>query len=109
MFAYGVARRSQEMGVRIALGARTTDILSLIGRQGAALSLIAVGVATEVAALLARFIQPLLFQTSAQSAPIYVLVAVAMTVVTIGASLIPAWRGARVDPCGDAQRLRRCP
>lgn len=86
--------------MRIALGARTTDILLLIGCQGAALSLIAVGVATAGAALLARFIQPLLFQTSARSAPIYVLVAVAMTVVAIGSGLIPAWRGARVDPLG---------
>ena len=98
MFAYNVAQRTQEMGVRIALGARTSDILSLIGRRGAALSLTGVVVATVGAALLAPFIQPLLFQTSARSGPIYGVVAVAMVGVAIGASLSPAWRGARVDP-----------
>jgi len=98
MFTYNVAQRTQEMGVRIALGARTLDILSLIGRRSAALSLIGVLVAVLSAASFARFIQPLLFQTSARSWPIYALVAVAMTLVAIGASLIPAWRGARVDP-----------
>jgi predicted permease len=98
MFAYNVAQRTQEMGVRIALGARTFDILSLIGRQGAALSVIGVVVALLGAAALARFIQPLLFQTSARSWPVYAVVCVAMTIVAIGASLIPAWRGARVDP-----------
>jgi predicted permease len=98
MFAYNVAQRQQEMGVRIALGARTVDILSLIGRRGAALSVIGVVVAIIVAALLARFVQPLLFETSARSVPIYATVGVGMIVVAIGASLIPAWRGARVDP-----------
>ncbi|MEO7086351.1 MAG: FtsX-like permease family protein, partial [Gemmatimonadaceae bacterium] len=98
MFAYNVAQRTQEMGVRIALGARTADILSLIGRQGALLSLIGVVVAIIGAALLAPFIQPMLFQTSARSGPVYALVAVAITVVAVGASLIPAWRGAQVDP-----------
>jgi predicted permease len=98
MFAYNVAQRTQEMGVRIALGARTADILSLIGRRGATLSLIGVVVATAGAAALAPLVQPLLFQTSARSGPIYAIVAVAMIVVAIGASLVPAWRGARVDP-----------
>ncbi len=98
MFAYNVAQRSQEMGVRIALGARTVDILSLIGRQGALLALIGTAIAIGSAAFLAPLIQPLLFETPARSVSVYIVVGVAMTLVASGASLVPAWRGARVDP-----------
>ncbi len=98
VIAYSVAQRAQEMGIRIALGARTSDILALIGRQGAMLGLIGVAIAAMGAALAAPFIQPLLFQTSARSASTYAIVGIAMVAVALGASLIPAWRGARIDP-----------
>jgi hypothetical protein len=98
VIAYGIAQRTQEMGVRIALGAGPVNILALIGRQGATLGVVGVSLATIVAASLAPLIQPLLFQTPARSAVIYALVAMAMVGVAICASLIPAWRGARVDP-----------
>ncbi len=98
MFAYSVAQRTQEMGVRIALGARTRDILALIGKEGAVLATVGVMIAMTSAAVLAPFVQPLLFQTPARSVGIYLSVAIAMLAVAIAASLVPAWRGARVDP-----------
>jgi predicted permease len=98
VIAYNVARRHQEMGVRIALGARTVDILSLIGRQGTLLSLMGVVVATLAAGVLAPLVQPLLFETPARNGPIFLLAGVVMIAVATAASLVPAWRGARVDP-----------
>ena len=98
VIAYSVAQRTQEMGVRIALGARTRDIVSMIGRQGAALAFVGVVIATAGAAVVAPYVQPLLFQTSARSVAVYALVAIATVTVAVGASVIPAWRGARVDP-----------
>ncbi len=98
MLAYKFAQRQQEISLRIALGARPADILTLIGRQGGVLSLAGIVIAVAGAAWLAPLVQPMLFQTSARSAPIYGTVAAAMLAVAIGASLVPAWRGARVDP-----------
>jgi predicted permease len=98
VIAYSVAQRTQEMGVRIALGARTMDILTLIGRQGATLGIFGVAIALVVAAMLAPFVQPLLFNTSGRSVTVYATVGLSMVMVAVVASLIPAWRGARVDP-----------
>ncbi|HEY4129492.1 MAG TPA: FtsX-like permease family protein, partial [Gemmatimonadaceae bacterium] len=98
VIAYSVAQRTQEMGVRIALGARPMDILTLIGRQGAMLGVLGVAIALVVAAMLAPFVQPLLFNTSGRSVTVYATVGLSMVIVAVVASLIPAWRGARVDP-----------
>lgn len=98
VIGYSVTQRTGEMGIRIALGARTTHILSLVGAQGAVLAGIGVVMAMVGAVVLAPLIQPLLFHTSARSGPVYALVGGAMLIVGIVASLIPAARAARVSP-----------
>jgi ABC-type antimicrobial peptide transport system permease subunit len=98
VIAYSVAQRTGELGIRIALGARATDIVTLVGSQGARLAGTGIVIAVAGAAALAPFVQPLLFQVSARSAGTYAAAAVVMVVVGIAASLVPAARAARVSP-----------
>ncbi len=98
VIAYSVAQRTQEMGVRLALGARVSDILSLVIRQGILVAASGAAVGAGAALILATRIQPLLFQVPARSAGVYAGVIAAMLLVALGASLIPAWRAARVNP-----------
>ena len=98
VIGYSVAQRTGEMGIRIALGARSSDILSLVGAQGAVLAAIGIALATIGAAILAPLVQPLLFRISARSVAVYALVGGVVIVVAIAASLIPAARAARVNP-----------
>jgi ABC-type antimicrobial peptide transport system permease subunit len=98
VIAYSVAQRSHEMGVRIALGARSPDVIWLIVRQGVALGGvgIVIGVATALAA--AGWLEPLLFDVSARDPLVYSAVFAAMLLVAIAASFIPARRASRVQP-----------
>jgi putative ABC transport system permease protein len=98
VIGYSVAQRTHEMGIRIALGARTSHILSLVGMQGAVIAAIGVSIATVGSAALAPLVQPLLFQMSARSIPVYAFVGGGMLIVALVASLLPAFRAARVDP-----------
>ena len=98
VIAYSVAQRTGEMGIRIALGARATDIVALVGSQGARLAGIGIVIAVAGAAALAPLVQPLLFHVSARSAATYVAAGVVMIVVAVAASMVPAARAARVSP-----------
>ena len=98
VIAYSVAQRTWEMGIRIALGARATHIVSLVGSQGARLAGIGIAIAVIGAAAVAPLVQPLLFQVSARSVATYVAAGVVMIVVALVASMVPAARAARVSP-----------
>jgi putative ABC transport system permease protein len=94
-----VARRTREIGVRIALGARRSDVVRLVLSQ--ALTLGAIGIAAGVAAgsLLARaFLSKLLFGVSAIDPVTYTAMAAALLAATLLASGLPARRATRVDP-----------
>ena len=98
VIAYTVAQRTHELGVRIALGARTHDVLGLVVLEGVRVA--AVGVALGLAAAVAagRFVAPLLFDVAPTDAGVLAGVAAALLVVATLASLVPALRAARVDP-----------
>jgi ABC-type antimicrobial peptide transport system permease subunit len=96
--AYAVTQRTHEFGVRMALGARSGDILRLVVRQGTMTAVAGTLIGLALAAAGGRFIQPLLFETSARNPVILATVAGILVVVAIVASLIPAWRAKRVDP-----------
>jgi len=98
VIAYSVAQRTGEMGIRIALGARATDIVSLVGSQGARLAGVGIAIAVVGAAAAAPLVQPLLFHVSARSPVTYVTAGIVMIVVGIAASVVPAARAARVSP-----------
>ncbi|MBZ5552858.1 MAG: ABC transporter permease [Acidobacteriia bacterium] len=95
---YSVARRTSEIGLRMALGARRRDVLWMVLKE--TLSLVAFGAAigTPVALACSRFVRSLLFGlTPADPATIAFSILVLVSVATL-ASFLPAWRASRVDP-----------
>jgi putative ABC transport system permease protein len=98
VMAYSVAQRTQEIGVRMALGATAQSVFRLV--LGQALKLVAFGVAAGlvVAAMLTRLLESLLFQTGALDPVIFGLTAVVLIVVATFASYVPARRSTRIAP-----------
>jgi putative ABC transport system permease protein len=96
--AYGVSQRTNEMGIRVALGARTSDILDLVVGEG--IRLLAIGLALGVVTSLAlgRFIGSLLFGITPYDASVLIGATTVLCALGILACLIPGWRAARVDP-----------
>jgi len=98
VIAYSVSRRTQELGIRQALGAGQADILRLVLRQGLVLTLAGVAIGIGGALALTRVIQGLLFHVSATDPATFAGIAVLFVVVALAASYIPARRAARIDP-----------
>ena len=96
--AYGVSQRAHEMGVRIALGARTSHIIELV--VGGGLGMVAVGIVIGIvgALLLARGVQSLLYGVGTSDPTVLISASALLTILGAIACLIPAWRAARVDP-----------
>jgi putative ABC transport system permease protein len=96
--AYSVSQRAREIGIRLALGARSWDVLKLVVGQGIILTLIGVVIGSVAAMALTRLMRSLLFGVSATDPVTFVLVALALVAVTFAACLIPARRAIKVDP-----------
>jgi putative ABC transport system permease protein len=98
VISYSVSERTQEMGIRIALGAERADILRLVLRQGLMVALggIAIGLAASLA--LTRLLGSMLYQVSATDPMTFVGGSVLFALVALVASYIPARRATRVDP-----------
>lgn len=98
VLAYSVGQRTNEIGIRMALGATPSTILRLVVWQG--LVFAGVGVALGLAGALAatRLLTSMLFEVKPGDPVIYVGAAVVLGVVALAASYIPARRAARVDP-----------
>jgi putative ABC transport system permease protein len=96
--AYSVAQRRQEIGIRIALGAQSSDVMRLFMGEGSKLVLggIAIGVAGAVAA--SRVLSSLLFNVQTTDVPTYLLAILPMFAAALLASHLPSRRAARVDP-----------
>jgi hypothetical protein len=98
VIAYNVAQRTQELGVRIALGARSPDVVRLVVGEGMRVSVMGIAIGSAVALASARYVGPLLFDVSPVDPTVFVVVAGTLVVVAAAASVIPAWRASRVDP-----------
>jgi putative ABC transport system permease protein len=98
VISYAVTQRTREVGIRRALGARPGDILWLIVSQGLALTMAGVAIGVGGALALTRVMQGLLFGVSATDPATFAAVALGFLLVAAAASLLPAWRAARVDP-----------
>src|SRR5215217_1901048 len=98
VISYSVAQRTREVGIRMALGARTIDVIKLIVRDGLRLVLIGVGIGLAGALLLTRLMTTLLFGVTATDAVTYVTVALGLIIVAFIACCIPARRATKVDP-----------
>jgi putative ABC transport system permease protein len=95
---YSVTQRTQELGIRVALGAQPRDVLKLIVGQGLALTLGGVVFGVAGAFALTRLMEGLLFGVTATDPLTFALVAVLLTGVALAASFIPARRAMKVDP-----------
>jgi len=98
VMSYSVAQRTQEIGVRMALGARPLDVLKLVVRQGMMLALIGVIVGLAGALALTRVMSSLLFGVTERDPITFVAVAALLIVVAFISCFVPAHRATRVDP-----------
>jgi putative ABC transport system permease protein len=96
--AYSVSQRTHEIGVRMAIGAATGDVLRLVLGEGCKLALAGVALGSALALAGARLIRGLLFETSATDPTTFVAVAAGLVAVALVASYVPARRATRVDP-----------
>jgi predicted permease len=98
VISYSVSQRTREIGIRMALGARRSDILRSIVGQGAALSIAGIALGIVVSFFLTRFMSSLLFGVGKTDPLTFFGVAIVLGLVAVAASLLPALRGARADP-----------
>jgi len=96
--SYSVAQRTQEIGVRMALGARSADVFGLILREGAALALVGAIVGIAGASMATKLIQSWLYGIDRGDLTTFVLTSAGLIVVSLAASYVPARRAASVDP-----------
>ncbi|HEX2452960.1 MAG TPA: ABC transporter permease [Vicinamibacterales bacterium] len=98
VLSFVTAKRTQELGIRAALGASRWDLLRMVVGGGAIPVLAGIAVGLGGAVALSRFIESLLFQTSPIDVPSLAAVAVVFLAIALTACLVPAWRAARIDP-----------
>ena len=98
VIGYNVQQRMHELGVRIALGAQTKDVIRLVVGQGMGFAVAGAVLGSVLAYLAARWVQPLLFQQSARDPFVFVTVGGILVMVAIAASSVPAFRATRADP-----------
>jgi putative ABC transport system permease protein len=98
VIAHAVGLRRREFAIRVAHGAQARDILQLVLRGAAAMSLTGIAIGLAAAWLLRNLLKTLLFNVSPTDVSTYTLVACVLAAAALTASAVPAWRATRVDP-----------
>jgi putative ABC transport system permease protein len=98
VIAYAVSRRTREIGIRMALGARKLDIFKMVVGHGMILSLIGVVIGLAASLMLTRYLSSLLYGVSSTDPMTFTSVVLLLITVALSACSIPARRATRVDP-----------
>jgi ABC-type antimicrobial peptide transport system permease subunit len=98
VMSYGITRRTNEFGIRMALGASRGNVLWVVLRETLSLALIGVGIGLTVALASSRLVESLLFGVKSNNPLVMGLSMAAMIVVALFAGYLPARRATRIDP-----------
>ncbi|MGB7029632.1 MAG: FtsX-like permease family protein, partial [Candidatus Acidiferrum sp.] len=98
LLSYEVARRTREIGIRMALGGRAKDVLRLVLNQGIALAVVGAIAGAGVALGVMRYLSSMLYDVHANDPLTMIAVALLLILVALAACFIPARRAMRVDP-----------
>jgi putative ABC transport system permease protein len=98
LIAYSVAQRTQEIGVRMALGAERADVVGMVVRQGALLAAAGIAIGLGGALALTRLLKTMLFGIDATDALTFAAAPAGLMLVAVAATFLPALRATRVSP-----------
>jgi ABC-type antimicrobial peptide transport system permease subunit len=98
VISYSVNQRTREIGIRLALGARTGSVRNLVIRQGLVPALAGIGVGLGAAAMLTRFLATMLYGVAPIDALTFTAIPIALLLVAAGSVFLPALRASRIEP-----------
>ena len=98
IMSYAVTQRTGEIGIRMALGARASEVSLLVGRQGMTLVLAGLAAGVAIAVWLTQWMGSLLFRVSPRDPAVFTIAAATLVLVSLVACYLPARRAAQVDP-----------
>jgi putative ABC transport system permease protein len=98
VMSYQVTQHTREIGIRMALGAQSLDVLRLVLRQGLGLTVVGVAIGVAGAFALTRLLTSLLFGVTSNDPVTYIIVSLLLTLVAAFACIVPARRATKVDP-----------
>ncbi len=98
VMAYAVAQRTREIGVRMALGAQMSDVLTLVIKDGIRLTILGLAIGLGAAYTLTRMVASFLYGVSPTDPATFAIISLVLAGVAVGACFLPARRATKVDP-----------